>query len=248
MSGPENFLARWSRRKRDAAEDTSATKPDTAPDASAETTQAREDPRPDGAALAEPGGELPELSFDPASLPPIESITAESDIRAFLAPGVPAELTRAALRRVWTTDPNIRDFIGLSENSWDFNAAGSIGGFGPLEMTDELRRQIAQMVGRGLAAEATERAAPTPSKPSGGQAPAEGSMESVATTVAMPTQPPQSNVGTCEDQAGGSNVELHNCDRVTPLDKDNVATQHPAKTRDNVELVTKRPHGRALPK
>ena len=50
-----------------------------------------------------------------------ESIVAESDVRAFLAPGVPPELTRAALRRTWSADPKIRDFIGLSENSWDFN-------------------------------------------------------------------------------------------------------------------------------
>jgi hypothetical protein len=36
-------------------------------------------------------------------LPSIESIVAESDVRAFLAPGVPPELTRAALRRAWST-------------------------------------------------------------------------------------------------------------------------------------------------
>ena len=44
----------------------------------------------------------------------IESITADTDIRAFLAPGVPVQLTRAALRRVWETDPAIRDFVGLA--------------------------------------------------------------------------------------------------------------------------------------
>ena len=35
--------------------------------------------------------EPPEPPFDLTKLPPIESITAETDIRAFLAPGVPAE-------------------------------------------------------------------------------------------------------------------------------------------------------------
>ena len=74
-----------------------------------------------------------------ASLPPLESITAESDIRAFLAPGVPPELTRAALRRAWAADPKIRDFVGLAEYDWDFNTPGAMAGFGPLEMTDELR-------------------------------------------------------------------------------------------------------------
>jgi hypothetical protein len=63
--------------------------------------------------------------FDAARLPPIESIGPGSDIRPFLDPGVPQNLTRAALRRAWATDPTIRDFIGLSENSWDFNAPDS---------------------------------------------------------------------------------------------------------------------------
>jgi hypothetical protein len=68
--------------------------------------------------------------FDAPSLPPIESIDAGSDIRPFLAPGVPADLTRAALRRAWSADPAIRDFIGLSENSWDFNGPDGVPGFG----------------------------------------------------------------------------------------------------------------------
>jgi hypothetical protein len=50
------------------------------------------------------------------ALPPIESIGAGSDIRCFLAAGVPAELTRAALRRAWVADPKIRDFVSLSED------------------------------------------------------------------------------------------------------------------------------------
>jgi hypothetical protein len=84
--------------------------------------------------------------FDAANLPPIESIGAGSDIRPFLASGVPADLTRAALRRAWSTDLAIRDFIGLSENSWDFNARDSIPGFGALT-TDGPRRLLARMTG-----------------------------------------------------------------------------------------------------
>jgi hypothetical protein len=70
--------------------------------------------------------------FDAPSLPSIESIGAGSDIRPFLRPGVPADLTRAALRRAWSADPAIRDFIGLSENSWDFNGPDGVPGFGSL--------------------------------------------------------------------------------------------------------------------
>jgi hypothetical protein len=62
-------------------------------------------------------------------LPPIEAIDAGSDIRAFLAPGVPAELTRAALRRAWSADPAIRNFVGLSENSSELNALNGGSGF-----------------------------------------------------------------------------------------------------------------------
>jgi hypothetical protein len=65
-----------------------------------------------------------------ASLPPIESIGPGTDIRPFLAPGVPADLTRAALRRAWSSDPAICDFMGLSENSWDFNAQDGVAGVG----------------------------------------------------------------------------------------------------------------------
>jgi hypothetical protein len=86
-------------------------------------------------------------AFDPASLPPIESITAETDIRAFLAPGVPPETARAALRRAWSADPAIRNFVGLAEYAWDFTKPDAMPGFGPLEMTDALRRYAAEILG-----------------------------------------------------------------------------------------------------
>jgi hypothetical protein len=87
--------------------------------------------------------------FDAAGLSPIESIGAGSDIRAFLAPGVPQDLMLAALRRAWSTDPVIRDFIGLSENSWDFNASDGIPGFGPL-ITDDAGRLAAEAAGNAV--------------------------------------------------------------------------------------------------
>jgi hypothetical protein len=74
--------------------------------------------------------------FDPVSLPSIDSITADTDIVAFLKSGVPTELRRAALRRAWTSDPAIRDFIGIAENQWDFNDPNGISGFGRLDATE----------------------------------------------------------------------------------------------------------------
>ncbi len=73
------------------------------------------------------------LAFDPASLPPIESIAADTDISAFLQPGVPSDVRNAALRRAWSVDPAISNFKGLQENDWDFNDPNGIPGFGPLE-------------------------------------------------------------------------------------------------------------------
>jgi hypothetical protein len=143
MSDHDSFLTRWSRRKRAAVEKQAA------PDACGPETA--ED---DGAARPEQVKPIvataharPEPPFGLASLPSIESIGAGSNIRAFLAPGVPPELTRAALRRVWSTDPAIRDFVGLAENQWDFNAPAGVPGFGPYEITEEMKRLIADAIG-----------------------------------------------------------------------------------------------------
>src|SRR5437016_497464 len=139
MSESDNFLSRWSRRKRVAEEPEKPAAAGAPPPARAGDAKPPPAAPPSSPTTATAGAS--EQAFDPASLPSIDSITAETDIRCFLAPGVPPELTRAALRRAWTVDPKIRDFIGLSENAWDFNAPNAMPGFEPLEMTDELRRQ-----------------------------------------------------------------------------------------------------------
>jgi hypothetical protein len=84
--------------------------------------------------------------FDPASLPSIDSIAADTDIAVFLKSDVPTELTRAALRRAWTSDPAIRDFIGIAENQWDFNDPNGISGFGRLDATESGATFLAQLL------------------------------------------------------------------------------------------------------
>ena len=105
--------------------------------------------------------------FDPASLPPIGSIDGKTDLTAFLGREVPADLARAALRRGWSTDPAVRDFIGLSENSWDFNVPGGIPGFGSLAPGD-IQQLLAHAAGdTGAAGEGVPiSAATTSSAPS----------------------------------------------------------------------------------
>jgi hypothetical protein len=146
MSGEDNFIARWSRLKRSAA-------PSKEPQA-----EAKAEDGVNAGVGAQPAPCLPEEArakpvetappFDPASLPPIESIVAGTDIRAFLQKGVPAALTKAALRRAWTSDPAIRDFIEIAENQWDFTDPTAIPGFGPLQAGDSVRQLIGQAMGK----------------------------------------------------------------------------------------------------
>ena len=128
----EEFLARWSRRKREAKAAVDAP-PLTEP---AETP----DPAPSATAENPANAEV-----DLANLPPVESITAATDITAFLRHGIPPELSRAALRRAWAADPAIRDFVGLAENAWDFNDPHAMPGFGPLDCSEE---QLGALVDR----------------------------------------------------------------------------------------------------
>jgi len=145
MDEPEGFLTRWSRRKREAEEAEQAEAQAVREDDAAAPEQPKAIARDTGAEADEPRAD-PSPAFDISKLPSIESITATTDIRQFLVSGVPAELTRAALRQAWVADPAIRDFIGLSENAWDFNV-GDIPGFDPAPPTGDITRMVANIFG-----------------------------------------------------------------------------------------------------
>jgi hypothetical protein len=141
MTSPENFVSRWARLKSE-----SDTEPKTEPVGHGLRQEA----------VASVGTETPFVQqeneavdepFDPASLPSIASITVDTDIRGFLQTRVPAELTRAALRRAWASDPGIRDFIGIAENQWDFNDPTAMPGFGPMQEMDDVPALLARAIG-----------------------------------------------------------------------------------------------------
>jgi hypothetical protein len=135
----EEFFSRWSRRKREAAQSLqNPEQPATSAEPEAPTSA------DDTSVASTEAADVEE--FDLTSLPPIESITAATDVAAFLRTGVPLELSRAALRRAWESDPAIRDFIGLAENAWDFNDPNAIPGFGPLDQTPEQVRELAARI------------------------------------------------------------------------------------------------------
>jgi hypothetical protein len=140
VTAPENFVSRWARLKRNS-------------DAELNADAAGRESRPDSIAGAETipapnQDDLADEPFDTASLPAVETITFDTDVRGFLQSRVPAALTRAALRQAWASDPAIRDFIGIAENQWDFNDPTAMPGFGPMLETDNLPALLTQALGR----------------------------------------------------------------------------------------------------
>ncbi|MET3157244.1 hypothetical protein ABIE85_003025 [Bradyrhizobium diazoefficiens] len=129
----DRFLTRWSRRKQHAK---------------ANPTQSDPAKRDDMPSALPPTAKDDEAEFAPSSLPSIDLITSATDIKAFLRKGIPQELTRAALRRAWSADPAIRDFVGLAESAWDFNDPTAMPGFGPLDCSEaELAAFVDRIVG-----------------------------------------------------------------------------------------------------
>jgi hypothetical protein len=170
MTAPENSLSRWSRLKREAASKSPV-------GADLDETRAGSA----GPANTPPEAGLDEGLVDPQDLPPIDAITFDTDIRAFLKSRVPAELTRAALRRAWISDPAIRDFIGIAENQWDFNDPTAIPGFGPLQRNDDISALLARAFGQPAELVTAMAELPMAVEP---QAPAE-----IAGEIGAPDQP-----------------------------------------------------------
>jgi hypothetical protein len=226
VSEPENFLSRWARLKREAAE----TPDDAAPEAAVEES------RTDTPAAEQTASPALELKFDLSTLPPIESITATTDIRAFLAPGVPPELTRAALRRAWVADPAIRDFVGIAENQWDFNDPNAIPGFGSLGPLDDVRRLVAQVMGEPRSEDAASSAG-SEEKPLAGTA---ETAPDLAESTATPGEADPPQVAQ-ETSMPALDVQRSKSD----------AASHVARSEDDAqpqpEVSTRRAHGGALP-
>jgi hypothetical protein len=184
MTSPESFVSRWARLKRSS--DTRLESPVT--DAGPGTTVAASPANGVEAVVAQPeiveGADVP---FDPASLPPIDAIGVDTDIRGFLQSRVPAELTRAALRQAWASDPAIRDFIGIAENQWDFNDPDAIPGFGPLPEGYDISELLSRALGGRdrPGGPIPERSAPVERSPSSvtDHAPADSGADTVQSTV-----------------------------------------------------------------
>jgi Protein of unknown function (DUF3306) len=244
MSGDDTFIARWSRLKQQAAEERKKSR--TGTEAESRQTLRGDDERTEKAE-ARPGhapvkSVEAEPPFDVTSLPSIESIVADTDIRAFLQKGVPPALTRAALRRAWTADPAIRDFIEMAENQWDFTDPTSIPGFGPLQATDNVRQLVEQALGNLPEAPDAQPDAP-PAAPDAG-AP-ERSPDAIAQAEAAADALP------VDTHAGASTpMQLVALREVSDnLDTPPVAAlQQPEPEPQVVNEPRRKGHGRAMPR
>lgn len=118
--GGGSFLSRWSRRKAEARVE--------------ETKPAEVIPSAEEAADA--------VEIDPETLPPVESLTPESDFTVFLKKGVPPALRSAALRKLWLTEPSVVNYEPLVEYNWDFTAPG----YGDLLPTDDIAKFAKQVI------------------------------------------------------------------------------------------------------
>jgi hypothetical protein len=222
----DNFLSRWSRRKREVAraEHHEVQSP-------AEPVRAADPAPPDAPPSDAPADPAPadpsESEVDLSSLPSLESITGSTDITGFLRRGVPDELARSALRKAWVSDPAIRDFIGIAENQWDFNDPASIPGFGAIDFSpDEVRQMAAKLVGE--VQEAAEK------------------VEDTLQSAALKTAAPQENV---QDQASAADINSPK-PAAPPHDvAENVNVAPQQKEEDSpAESSKPRRHGGALPR
>lgn len=237
MSGEEKdgegFLSRWSRRKQGEQKAPAAAAEPVRPDAAA----AGAAPASVADERAKAGGA--EEPVDLARLPRIEDIGADTDITSFLKKGVPEDLRRLALRKVWTTDPMIRDFIEMAENQYNWNDPDSIPGFGRINSGTSMEHLLAQARGAlpgGPSLEERELAA----KAGAGSAAEAG----VASVPAQQSSEPASETGESPDDV--SKVLADNAEARTV--QANVKGAPPVANSEQIAQQSKRRrHGGALP-
>jgi hypothetical protein len=231
----EGFLERWSRKKIESEREA----PAPAPDERAEDVAEETEPTPAGlrqdAAEAAPPAPSPG-GFDLSKLPSLESITASTDIRGFLAPGVPREIARAALRRAWAADPAIREFKGLAENDWDFTDPAAMPGFGSLPEGYDVKKMVAQVFGQrdAPAPEVVEPVSPS------------SSVQIVRQEPQEPEHPDQPAESAAVSDTASTPVQVAEAEIVQ---RESIAATHKSNPDDSSDqLKLPRQHGGALPK
>lgn len=139
MSEDDDFLSRWSRRKRTPREapDIAAAE---APDDAGPPADAEADERTDAEILASLGLRDP------------DTLGLGDDFKAYLQAAVPAHIRRRALRRLWRSNPVLAVRDGL--NDYDFDVAPGTIPKGTLKTAYKVGRGFARMAAESAAGEA----------------------------------------------------------------------------------------------
>lgn len=139
MGDGDDFLSRWSRRKREQQAGLRRREAGTAPPAAGEQTVPRpgamivEAPTPDAtsAEAGESGAPPQPETISSEELAELEktdfdALDYSSDYTAFMREGVPDALRRRALRRLWQSDPVLANIDGLNDYDEDFTDAALV--------------------------------------------------------------------------------------------------------------------------
>ncbi len=160
MSDERNMLSRWSQRK--AAVRRGEAPPEPADEAPPAPQDAQTTPQ---VAAIEPNQEVSAEGVpaddDMPVLPPIEELDFNSDYTVFLNTKVPEAIRRAALRKLWTSDPVLANLDGLNDYDEDYNLVDTTitaaqtayrAGRGYLEEIEKKLDQVDRALGNDAAA------------------------------------------------------------------------------------------------
>ena len=143
MTGPDEpedeggFLRGWSKRKLAAKRQTAPRREDAEPEVKAE-------PETVPAQVEQDDADEEVV----AALPPLDDIIDGSDIKPFLAKGVPAKLRNAAMRRLWMATPGVRDYSDPAvDYAWDWNAPGGVPGGGGVLSESGVAKMLKDLIG-----------------------------------------------------------------------------------------------------
>ena len=129
------FLSRWSRRKRELAEQ--------------DQPRSAEPAAPPASVPAAPEA-APEQAPEPEMIEPpsLDLVDKDFDIAHWLKQNVPESWKLAALRRAWEGDPAIRDYLDPARDyALDWNTPGGAPGYGPLSESDDVAEMVRKVFG-----------------------------------------------------------------------------------------------------
>jgi len=149
VSEERSTLSRWSERKAAVRRGVAPPEPVDEARAVADIPPAPQEASDNAVGLEKvlPADATSAADDDMPALPSIDELNAESDYTVFLGEKVPEQLRRAALRKLWTSDPVLANLDGLNDYDEDYNLTTTVIG----------AVQSAWQAGRGYAEKVEEK-------------------------------------------------------------------------------------------